>query len=454
MQDLIFSLNGNVLKATTLSNGIFKSTSKDLLNDVVTDSVILNSDAFANVVNLVINEIAPDVKKSKIRLNFVVEPEDMEFKFVTVDKSTVNIEERIVSEIKDKLDGKNLDDLFFSYVKIAPFVYQFLGIKKAHLETYLEISDKIGVELHSVLPWVMLLPKYVGSNDSSIFVCSIGMNPVVVLSELGGVFFVGSYDPEETPEKLNSLVTNLSVYKRTKPINKVYTFNYPHLKDVEGLTIHQVEIPGSGTEQTKGFDTNLLVNYMLDLAPDTLTSQVNLLNMLPLPVVEKKTLAVAKVAMPLMGLLVAGLVFGGFLFYGKHKTAPVGDTSTQVLGEGKEVVQPTTAPAVQITPQEPAKELDRKDLVVRIENGSGTNGVAGATKEKLEALGYKVLEIDTSDESKEATQFKFKELKSSYKDMILKDTSAYFPKTEVATGVTTDTEYDLLIIIGTSQTLL
>jgi hypothetical protein len=443
MQDVIVSLNSNVLKVTTLYKNEFKTADKKLPADTVEDSLITNTDNFSVELSQLLNAVNA-TKKSSIRINFVVEPEDTYYKFVTVNKNDNNLEEKILSEVKAKLDGINLDDLYFSYEKIAPFVYQFVGVKKSHLDNIVAATTKLGVELHSVLPWVLLLPKYVGANTSSIFVCHIGPKPVVVLSEMAGVFFVGSYD-EDTPEKLNKLVTDLSIYKRTKPIDRVYTFNYDHLKEVDGLQIQEVEIPNAGQPSTREYEAHLLASYMLDLAPDTINSQANLLTMLPLPVVQKRSGAL----IPVSAMMVALLLFGGFLFLSNQRNV---SKKAEVLGENNvpQNVVSDTAPPVVVTP---AKELDRKELVVRIENGSGVNGMAAKTQTLLEKLGYKVLEIDTADEVRDSSLLKLKATRADYKELLQKDLKDYLPDLETAEGIETSDPYDVLIIVGTTQKL-
>jgi hypothetical protein len=318
MQDLIVSLNENELKISALKEGAFGSVVKEVSKNIVNDSRIVDQEQFATILHESITELFGKTK-GKYRLNFVIEPEDTYLRFITVNKDGQDLDAKIISEIQTKLGETKLDDLYFSYIKIAPFVYQFVGVKKEHLEKYINISTLLQVELHSVLSWVLMLPKYVGSNESVIFICGVANKPTVVLSELGGVFFVGSYDSKEDQAKLNSLVQELSVYKRQKPIDKIYTFNYPQLKESEGFVVHNVAVPGSDTDEARGFESNLLVNYMLDLAPDAIGSQLNMLNLLPVPAVDKKQTALVKVGAPIAAFLIALTIFGGFMFFAKIK---------------------------------------------------------------------------------------------------------------------------------------
>ena len=446
MQDLIVSLNGNVLKVTTLKNGDFRFVVKDVSTEAADDSEILDAVLFVPILDEAIKELNKDTK-TKSRLNFVLEPDEIIFKFITIAKNGEDLESRIITEIQSKLEGEDLNNLYFSYVKIAPFVYQFVGIKKDLLDKYLEIATSLGIELHSVLPWTLLLPKYVGTSTSSIFVCGVGKTPVVVLSELGGVFFVGTYDANQDPADLYKLVQELSVYKRSKPIDKVYTFNYPHISEAEGFLVHKVEVPNASGENTLGFEVNLLANYMLDLAPDTVGSQTNLLNLLPLPAVEQKKMSLITVAAPLSALLIVGTLFGGYMFMFKNKN------NVQIAGQVLSEIKVEETSQSSSTPPIVKEDLKRSDLVIRVENGSGVAGVAAKTQGILESLGYKVISIDTAKETRESTLYKFKTPKLGFKDLLQQDLKDKFPTTVVEEGVDTSIEYDLLIVIGTSEKL-
>ena len=135
MQDLIVSLNGNVLKVTTLKNGDFRFVVKDVSTEAADDSEILDAVLFVPILDEAIKELNKDTK-TKSRLNFVLEPDEIIFKFITIAKNGEDLESRIITEIQSKLEGEDLNNLYFSYVKIAPFVYQFVGIKKDLLDKY------------------------------------------------------------------------------------------------------------------------------------------------------------------------------------------------------------------------------------------------------------------------------------------------------------------------------
>ncbi len=447
MNDLIVSLDGNGIKASVLKNGDLRTSEKETDPQIYNQGLILQSEAFAGVLSGIADNLC-EGKRSKHKLTFGVGFEQLVFKFVTVSKGSEDLNSKIIEEIKTKLDGILLEDLYFSYIKVAPFVYQFIGIKKAAMDGYLEVATLLGMELRAVLPWALMLPKYVGSNNSSIFVCQVGTKPVVVLSELGGIFFAGSYDAEKSPEEINKLIQKLSVYKRVKPIDKVYTFNYPDFQESSGFAVRKIDLPNSRTTDLTGYEVNLLTQYMLDLSPDVVNSQANLVNILPLPAVNKKVLAITPVGASVGAVLLALIVFSGGLGLLKIKNAKninlsVGDTP-QVLSENVVANETTTT----IVENHPVVDLKKSDLSIRIENGSGINGIAAQTKTTLEKFGYKVDSIDTADLQRETTLLKIKKDKTQHKDMLSKDLAEKYPNIIVEDDLDMSLAYDVLLVVG------
>jgi hypothetical protein len=96
--------------------------------------------------------------------------------------------------------------------------------------------------------------------------------------------------------------------------------------------------------------------------------------------------------------------------------------------------------------------VQKGNLKIRIENGAGINGLAARTKEFLQELGYTILTIDTADERTEPTILQFKkDALNTYKDLIVEDIKEKFPNIEVKDDLPEDSDYDLLMILGTSS---
>ena len=453
MQDLVLSLNKNVLKVVILDKSGLKTLSTEISKAIAEDSRIIDAHSFAETVDQMISQLSLHQRR-KLALNFVIEPQDAVLKFVTVNKRDGEIEGQILTDIRDKLEGVKLEDLYFSYQKIAPFVYQFVGIKKDILEKYIEVSNVLGIELRSIIPWVLVLPKYVITNQPAIFISNNAGEQVVALSELNGVFFTAIYKDEQNAKELQQLVQELSIYKRPNPITKVFTLNYESFSLDPGYEVSRLDIPNVSPETSKGYETNLLINYVLDSMPDVLGTQLNFINLLPIPVAEKKNVSLVQV-----GAVVASVVFillvGGFVLRGRFGNDA--SKSTKGVGENTQVLSGNVNTANQSTqskqPDVPNPELKKSDLKIRVENGAGVPGVAAKTRDFLNKLGYNIVEIGNADVGREDTILKFKSDKINYKDLLMLGMKQNYPNIVADDSLVADKGYDVLIIVGSTLKL-
>ena len=444
MQNLIVSLNENTLKLSAATPQSIKSKSAELDNNVAHDSSILDVKIFSDVLFNLIKEVTADTRDKKFDLTFLVEPQDVLLKFITVGKKTGNLDETILAEVKSKLLDVTLEDLYFSYQKIAPFVYQFVGINKEKVEKYLEVSNTLGIELRSIIPWVLLLPKFVGKNEPSIFISKSSGDQVVALSELNGIYFCEVYEKEKSSKEIEALVAQLSVYKRTTPITRIYTLNDgafsldPQFEIVP--IIPKEEIP----EQMVGYELHGIFNKVSNEDNMLLSTQVNLLNLMPLPVVEHKVTSVAVVGGALAALLIVG---GGiFFFVNKNNGSLFGQ---QGSSQNTEVLSESDTPQLETTPSVQEKPvLNKSDIKIRIENAAGIPGLAAKTQTFLQDKGYTVPEIETADTQRADTLIKIKASKKDYLEMLVADMKDSY---QTVTEETLDeaSTYDVLVQTGT-----
>jgi len=468
MQDLVVSINKNTLRISTIDKEAqLKTAVVDIPKELVDDTRIIDPKRFSNLLDESISQVT-SLSKNKLGLNFVMEPQDIFLRYVTVSKNGQEIGEQIISEIKAKDPEINLDNLYFSYKKMAPFVYQFVGIRKEVMDNYLETSNESSVGLKSVIPWVLAFPKYENVNDPAIFVSKVDDDQVIALSELNGVFFAGTYKKEKTPEELASLIKELSFYKRSSPIKCIYKFNCDSFT-MPGYEIKKIEPPkfNGNFNLPEGFEINNIVNFLLDSDSTILDSQINVLNMLPLPVAERKSSA----------LLVTGSVIGALLllvgaYFGVtsigNKKADGGQLAQENTSQETQVLSETTSQEDTVqqeqvggegsesenSDKDPNIEIKRGNLKIRVENGAGVGGLAAKTKEFLEGLGYTVLTIDTADSKVQPTVLQFKStVQEEFENMVKEDIKAEFPEIEVKDNIPEDSDYDLLITVGTSSEL-
>lgn len=131
MQNITVSLNKNKIRISTVGKEGLSYVSADLGKEIVSGNSVKDISKFADSLKELVSQITQTPFK-KLRLDFLAAPEAVILMYVTVSKGKGDIEEQVVSEVKNKLEGVSLDDLYFAYEKIAPFVYQFVAIKKIH----------------------------------------------------------------------------------------------------------------------------------------------------------------------------------------------------------------------------------------------------------------------------------------------------------------------------------
>jgi len=118
------------------------------------------------------------------------------------------------------------------------------------------------------------------------------------------------------------------------------------------------------------------------------------------------------------------------------------------LKQSKKTEERTPIRKIDPTPP-PAPVLERNDLTLLIQNGSGETGLAGKVSSNLKKKGYTQIDTENADSfSYKAVTVKVKESKKQYKDLLVFDLKDdYTINAEIET-LDTDSTYDAIIIIG------
>lgn len=449
MGNLLVSLNDNILKVTLKDELNFKGLTIELPKTAANDTEILDTNYISQAISGALSSGLSFKGKSPL-LHFLVEPQDVILKFITVSKKNGDVDAQIISEIKGKLPDVNIEDIYFTYQKIAPFVYQFVGIKKSILGKYLEIANQLKMNLQSVVPWVLMLPKCVTSGDPCIFVSKNLTNQVIALSELNGIYFSSVFDHEKSPEELQKLISDLSVYKRAAPITKVYSVNTDFFSLDPSYELQKLKVSNVENADSSEYLLHLLYYSLLENIPTTLGSQLNLLTALPLPAINKKNTSLVYVGAAvgvasLVFIVLAGLNTLNNRDLNKDKDlALTSNTTVDTNVLGNEITNEST----QSTPSAPAKDLKKTDITIRVENGAGVPGVAAKARDFLNGLGYKVSEIGNADESdRQTTLIKIKPSKADYKSMLIDDMKKTY-QVSLEDTLSDSSQFDVLVIVG------
>ncbi len=452
MQDIYLSLSSNKLRLSTVDSKTgFKSLVVDLTKNVVHNTRIIDVYTFGSILSEAATRLT-GLSNKKLLLNVITEPEDSIVSFITISKNELGNEEKILLEIKKKLGDTDLNNIYFSYKRIAPFLYQFVGMEKSVLESWVEVANNINVGLKSLIPWTLLLPRYVNAATPVIFIAKRDEKQIISLSELNGVFYSGVYKEEKSSKELQDFIKELSFYKKSEPLKKVFVLGYGSfaLSDFE---VTRVDLPVSeiNAGDSTGMEINILGNYLLDKDASLVSGQLNLLNLLPVPVMVKKTSPMVYVVPALVAVGVIVVIFVmGFGRNQKVNSSSIAQNTTQttqsVLGDTQSSSQSATPSGS--APDEPKPVLNRSDLKIRVENGTGVSGLAAKTQDYLKGLGYNVVSIGTADAVRKDTLLSFKSAKITYKDLITTDLTSMVKSVVVEGNLSDSSDYDLLVVLG------
>lgn len=447
MTDLLVLLSSNILKVTYFKKDGFGGFSSELPDSIVKGSEILNVEKFSESFKSLLTESLPSGLRGS-SISFMVNPDQVFLYFIPVGKNGQPVEDQIVAGAKEKLPaGVNMEDLYFSFQKIAPFIYQFVAISKVELEKYLTVSNNLNLPLKSVVPWVLLLPKLVNDNKPSIFISKDpNGNQTVALSELGGIYFAQTYEEEKNQKDLVQLVQQLSLYNRAAPIDRIYTINYDAFALGNVYQVLPLEV-SEESDETKGYEAHLLYNKIMLENPSFLSCQINLLTLFPVPVVQKTGIQVGQ-TVAIVGPMVLLLLVGGFFFFRYSKDSL--PETPDVLSETSESI---TVEEVEVPKESVVEEvvLEKGDLKIRVENGTNIVGLASKTRDYLQELGYEVLSVGDSERGNLViTTLNFKESKKEFEDLLSKDLEEEYTL-KVEYELDEETEYDVLISVGVSE---
>lgn len=145
-----------------------------------------------------------------------------------------------------------------------------------------------------------------------------------------------------------------------------------------------------------------------------------------------------------------GVIGGGIFVYQK---------AIKEKNEGVSLISATpTSPSLTPTPTSSVgessgtnkkEEINKKELKIKILNGTGVPGSAGKAASFLESLGYKGIKTGNADSfDYEKSLVKIKEEKKSFLESIIKDLSQKYEVAEETETLSNEEEFDVIIILG------
>lgn len=161
-------------------------------------------------------------------------------------------------------------------------------------------------------------------------------------------------------------------------------------------------------------------------------------------------------------LVLGGIGFGAMKFMGSssQKEVPLTPTPTQEVTptdtpiptpEASPTIKPTSVPTPKptVNPVDKATGLDRSELSVEVQNGSGEVGAASKGSEVLKSFGYHVIATGNADNfDYENIIIEVKSDKSSYLPLLKKDLGTVYTIGNTSADLSASSSADARVIIG------
>ncbi|KKQ74971.1 MAG: Transcriptional attenuator, LytR family [Candidatus Woesebacteria bacterium GW2011_GWB1_38_5b] len=148
-------------------------------------------------------------------------------------------------------------------------------------------------------------------------------------------------------------------------------------------------------------------------------------------------------------IIVLGLV-GGVAYFATRETP--GEEPKTIEIPDEETMEPeiTEVPEEEDTTPTPAEgEIQREDISVSVQNGSGEEGVAGSAADTLRELGYDVVSTGNADNFEyENVTIQVKASQEDILPLLEEDLSESYTIGETSTDLPEDESFDALVIIG------
>jgi hypothetical protein len=463
----LISTYSNFLTISLNENGKLTEKSIPLDATVLNDSEIKNVTEFTKILFNALYDIKGGGYKN-IPIIFLTDPVKNHFRFIKSQKE-LNFDNQ-TSQIFTEL---NLDpeNYYFGVHKISPFVSQFVASKKSDIEVLINVANELECELLGIFSYLPLIAKHTAHNGNLIIISSYLGNIIVALSEMNGIYFNNKYGSFKDAPSVKEMVDNLRVFKSSTQTNKIVSFNFENPEASAKLGISEIVI-----NNDLGFKNPIHNLAEQVINEDYINSTYNLVNCYFQKSKEKKKPSIVVVGAFMMFAMlgVGGWAYNTYVdnnFYNLVVQNVLGDNTsdhdqiltepTPILNKLPEVSQNSSFPVGEIketqpgssiitefsTPPSTVGEFKRETYKVSIVNSTGVTGLAKRNSQVLEILGYKSIQLGTSNDPITGSLVKIKPSLAKYKDQILKDLVT-FKDLKLEETLPETSAVDLVLILG------
>ncbi len=223
-------------------------------------------------------------------------------------------------------------------------------------------------------------------------------------------------------------------------------------KPVEPIVEKKVE------EKDTQFDELVEVLDDLERSEKKAETQTPIVEKKPAQPVSKKSGSKGLLFLIILLLLLAALIFGFYTLFSRaknaEKSALTKDNSPAFIQPTTEEVNPTPTPSLAPNPEatesgKTENEVSKKDINVRIENGTTIAGEASRWKAFLEKAGYTIVSVgNATSQNATETTIQANAKGTPFVEALITDLSEKGTAVASQTPLNKETKYDILITIG------
>lgn len=509
------TINNNFIKVSEASYHptgfeIHVLAKKQISHDILDDSTILNTEAFAKELKTFLGEIKPPLRTNLVLVG--INEEKTFLKVVSLPTETKDVPEALSWKLEEEFFLKK-EDTYFSFHELRPNTYQLVAVEKRLLGGYLDALEASNLVIVGCFPTVLPLIRLLAEPEAAIMLVTLEDNELVfLLMRSGEVLFSSTNRLEKTIQESKSefleMTERLLTFWRSHENGQEPLKIFVGGKEVEILKEYlggeklQVEVlpfpvektPDLG-EEVHNFEKVIALS-MLDLKRD---AAFNLLppdyrkkvmrekdeSLLPkkpstqikfteeqafMPKRKNRKIVVGGIisfVVVLLGFLVwyFDLLPQRRLFDGLFPTQSISPLPS-LTGEPSSVLLPTLTPEEEPTPEptleptlEPTPELtpeptpepvDKGSLTIRVLNGNGVTGSAAQARVFLAEKGYNAVASENADHfNYTKTVIKIKPGNDRLLEVLKADLAERFQLDEVQ-SLPEDQDVDIIVIVGKS----
>lgn len=388
-------------------------------------------------------KLCKSIKELKVKIEkivFLVEEKDIYNRFFIVSSSEQDVEVYLRTKA-EAFVGRALTELTVIFQKVSPFVYQFLGFDSTKLNLYKDLSLLCGVKNYTLLPISFIYATFVGKFDPFFFILKGGDEFTLVASEFGGVYYSGTFETSsDVNHKLTSLIDELSSFNRIEPVKDVYFYGEEVSlgKNFNSIDLNSLIVL---SPEYSGFEKIKIAERVINDYPNVFTSYFNLLSRANIKQASSKEPSIIRNFIFL--IFISCLILSALVFFFSKKVD---------LNNAKVSVKESSPASAVLSEKvvEATKEavLNKSELRIKVENGTGLRDVASKGKEVLTQKGYSVVEIGNAQRfDYNSTEIQIKDSKKAFSDGLVKDLASSY-KAVLGKALDENKNYDALVIIG------